>query len=240
MTESRTGRSEKPPPRENLRTPASYRALQWRISTREALNNAWRYSVFVKFMKGALPIAALGLAVVVFVYALQPRDTNQMALTFERLGQVEGDLAMLKPRLTGTDDSGQPFVVTAATAVQEARGSDVVRLEGVVADINLKDGTALHLTANQGVVDTKTHRLDVTGVRLTSADGYDARTAAASADLRAGTFHGESPIEAEGKFGRITAQRFALNTGTKKLQFMGNVRMLLYGGNNSPFRRTPE
>jgi lipopolysaccharide export system protein LptC len=218
---------------------ASYRAREWRISPRATLLSARRYSVFVKFMKGALPMAALALAVVVLVYVLQPRETGRMALTFERLSRVENDLAMIKPRLSGTDDDGLPFMVSAASAMQEGRGSDRVRLEGVVADISLKDGGALHLTATKGVVDTKRHLLEVSnGIHVTSQDGYDARTESAKADLKAGTLHGESRIEAEGKFGRVTADRFALNRETRQLQFSGNVQMLIYNSNSIPIRES--
>ena len=214
---------------------ASYRAREWRISPRATLLSARRYSVFVKFMKGALPVAALGLGVVVLVYVLQPRETGRMALTFERLGRVEGDLAMLRPRLSGTDEDGLPYLVTAASAVQEERGSDRVRLETVVADISVKGGGALHVTATKGVVDTKLHLLDVSGgIHVSSQDGYDARTESAKADLKAGTLHGESHIEAVGKLGRITAERFALNRETRQLRFSGNVQMLIYNSNNVP------
>jgi len=227
-----TAKTEKPKPR------LSYRAREWRISPRATLLSARRYSVFVKFMKGALPLAAIGLGVLVLVYVLQPRQVGRMALTFESLGHVEGDLAMVNPRLSGTDDDGLPFVVTASRAMQEARGSDRVRLEQVVADMSLKDGTTLHVTAAQGVVDTKTHVMQVSGgIRLISQNGYDARTASAVADLKAGTVHGENGIEAIGSFGRIKAQRFALNRETRQLRFSGNVQMLLNGGNIAPTRR---
>ncbi len=229
--------SDKPKPRSGIA--ASYRAREWRISPRATLLSARRYSVFVKFMKGALPMAALALAVLVLVYVLQPREAGRMALTFERLGRVEGDLTMLKPRLSGTDNDGLPFMVSAASAVQEQRGSDRVRLEGVVADISLKDGTALHLTAAKGVVDTKRHLLEVSsGIHVTSQDGYDARTESAKADLKTGTLHGESRIEAQGKFGRITADRFALNRETRQLQFSGNVQMLIDKTTTAPLRKT--
>jgi lipopolysaccharide export system protein LptC len=209
--------------------PLRYRALQFRINPRETLDKIRRYSIFVTVMKGALPAAALGLGVAVLVYAVQPRDVNRIALTFERMGTVENDLAMVMPRLTGIDDDGFPFVVTAATAVQESRGSDRVRLEDVIADITLREGK-LHVEAAQGVVDTRQHLLDVSGgIRLTSEDGYDARTPAAKADLKAGTVRGENGIEATGAFGRITAERFSMNRATRQLRFTGNVRMLLNG-----------
>ena len=222
--------SERPEPEKPARrSGVSYRALQFRISPRETLSTIRRYSIFVAVMKRALPTAALALGVAVLVYTLQPRDANQMALTFEKMGKVENDLAMVMPRLTGVDDDGFPFVVTAASAVQESRGSDVVRLEDVTADITLSEGK-LHVEAARGVVDTRQHLLDVSGgIRLTSDDGYDARTPAAKADLKAGTVRGENGIEATGAFGRITADRFTMNRTTRQLRFSGNVRMLLNG-----------
>jgi lipopolysaccharide export system protein LptC len=231
--------TERPKFRAELRS--AYRAREWRISPRATLLSARRYSVFVKFMKGALPMAALALGIAVLVYAIQPRDTGKLAMTFERLGRVEGDLAMIKPRLSGVDDDGLPFVVTAARATQEARGSDRVRLEDVAAEVSLKDGTALHVTAAQGVVDTKTHVLEVSGgMRMLSADGYDVRTVAAVADLRAGTVHGERGIDARGAFGHITAQNFALNRESRQLRFSGNVHMVINGSDGMLLRGTPE
>jgi|RhiMethySRZTD1v2_1073278.scaffolds.fasta_scaffold229657_2 lipopolysaccharide export system protein LptC len=224
---------EKKPPAEpsapeKLARP-TYRALQFRISPRATLATVRRYSMFVAFMKGALPMAALGLGIAVLVYAMQPRDSNQMALTFERMGSIENDLAMVMPRLTGTGDDGFPFVVTAATAVQESRGSDLVRLDDVNAEITLKEGN-IHVEAAKGLVDTRQHLLDVSGgIRLTSDAGYNARTPAAKADLKAGTVRGENGIEATGSFGRITADRFTMNRETQQLRFTGNVRMLLNG-----------
>jgi lipopolysaccharide export system protein LptC len=144
---------------------------------------------------------------------------------------------MIKPRLSGVDNDGLPFVITASRAIQESRGSDRVRLEDVGADISMKDGTALHVSAVQGVVDTKTHVLEVSGgMHLTSQDGYDAKTQSAVADLRKGTVHGEHGIEAEGTMGHIKADRFALNRDTKQLKFDGNVRMVINGGASSPLR----
>jgi lipopolysaccharide export system protein LptC len=218
--------------------------LHWKISQRETVSRARRYSLFVKVMKGALPLAALGLGIAVLAYALQPRDVGRLAMTFERIGRVEDDLAMVKPRLTGTDDDGNPFVVTAATAVQVGRGSDLVRLEDVAADIGMNSGQSFHVTAESGVVDTRKHVLDVERVHLTSADGYDARTASANADLQAGIVKGDSTIEADGAFGHITARRFALNRATRQLQFMGNVHMVLKGAaqarTNEQTRSSPE
>jgi len=229
MAEAESNTDKKPAASPGARPRLTYRALQWHISPRATLRKIRRYSFFVMFMKGALPISALALATAVVVYVIQPRDLGRIAITFEKTGRVDNDLAMVNPRLTGTDNDGYPFVVTAATAVQESRGSTRVRLEEVAADISLKE-TTLHVTAARGVVDTERHLLDVSGgIRLISDDGYDARTASASADLKAGTVHGESGIEAKSKLGSITAQRFAMDRATRQLHFSGNVHMVLNG-----------
>jgi lipopolysaccharide export system protein LptC len=236
MARSDTRKPEAAPNAREARANSVYRTRAWRRSPRSTLISARRYSVFVAFMRSALPIAAVALGVAVLSYALQARDPNRMALTFENLDRVENDLTMLKPRLSGTDDEGLPFTVTASSAVQQARGSDIVRLADVVADISLKDGNMLHMTAPVGVVDTKKHLLDVSGgIHLNSANGYDARTQAASADLKAGSMHGETRIDASGAFGDLSADRFVLNRDTKLFRFMGHVHTLLkHAGSAKP------
>jgi lipopolysaccharide export system protein LptC len=205
-----------------------YRARDWRISPRATLLHARRYSAFVKVMKGALPMAALALGIVVLAYSLQPRDQASLSLTFESMAQIEGDLTMIKPRLSGTDENGRPFVVTAGSASQQARGSDLVRLKDIAADIGLNGGMPIHVTAAAGVMDTKSHKLDISGgIRVVSEDGYDASAASAVADLRAGTVRGENGIRAHGGFGELTAERFTFEGDTRRMRFSGRVRMLL-------------
>lgn len=208
--------------------PGSFRARNAALQ-RATLHSAHRYSVFVRVMKGALPMAALGLGIAVLAYALQPREPARVALTFGRVGEVKGDLGMENPRLTGTDDNGLPFTITAASATQVGRGSDTVRLADVTADFTTKDGATVRVTAREGVVDTQQRLFDVAGgIHLVSSDGYDVRTEIAHADLKAGTVHGENRIEADGKFGHAGADRFAFDRQTQKLQLSGHVKMLLH------------
>ena len=208
----------------------SYRARQFRVAARETLHGAQRYSKFVRFMKGALPIAALGLAILVLVYVLQPPPVR-MQMSFQRLSNVADDLSMQNPRLTGADNEGQPFVISAQRAMPETKGSDRIRLDGIVADFSLRDGKNIHVTAGAGVIDTKSRMLQMSGgIHLASETGYDATTPAALADLKAGTIKGDNGIDANGGFGRITAQRFAMDKTTRQLRFWGNIKMLVNAG----------
>jgi len=197
---------------------------------RETLYQARRYSTFVRFMKRILPLAALVLAVAILVYAVQPRDGGQMAMTFERMGTIENDLAMINPRLTGTDENGLPFVVTASSAVQLGPTVERIRLENVNADLVLEDGTKLNVVAAVGVIDNQTQTLDFYGgIRLSTADGYTAETESARADLQRGIIRGDSPVEAAGAIGSLTAQGFTFERSSGMLRFTGEVRMIISG-----------
>ena len=205
----------------------SYRARQFRSVARATLRGARRYSVFVRIMKGALPLMAMGLAILVLVYVLQPPPAR-MQMAFQRLGSLANDLAMDNPRLSGTDNDGQPFVVSARRAIPDGSGAARIRMQELVADFSLRDGTGIHVTAASGLIDTRTRVLEMSGgIHLTSQNGYDAKAPVATADLRAGTIHGENGIAADGAFGRITAQRFAMNRESRQLHFWGDIRMLL-------------
>jgi len=196
-----------------------------KANPRETLYQARRYSAFVRFMKRILPLAALVLAIAVIGYAVQPRDTGQLAMTFERMGAIENDLAMINPRLTGTDENGLPFVVTASSAVQLGPTSERVRLENVNADLVLEDGTQLNVIAAQGIIDNQTQLLDIFGgIELSTADGYSAQ-----ADLRQGIVRGDSPVKAQGAMGNLQANSFTFERASGLLHFVGDVHMEVKG-----------
>src|ERR1700683_4163232 len=88
---------------------------EWATQRRASATEVRRYSRFVVIMKRILPLAATALVAAVVAYSLQSRQPDQakLALPFAQLGIVNNALAMVKPRLTGADSSGNPFVVTA-------------------------------------------------------------------------------------------------------------------------------
>jgi len=203
-----------------------------RARQRDTLIQAARYSVFVRIMKRALPLAAAALAIAVLAYALQPREASRVQMSFERMGTIENDLAMVNPKLTGTDDKGLPFSVTAKQAVQEGRGSQRVRLEDIRAELSLDDGTKLRVSAAKGLVDTSTRQLDISGgIRFQTDDGLTGETASATADLKTGIIMGSEPVTTQSKMGRVTAKSFSYDKDNRQLRFAEQVHMLVSGAN---------
>src|ERR1700739_816604 len=107
------------------RAPLLRGTRDWGARARATIRQTERYSRFVTIMKRALPLAAVAVLAADLVYSLQPRQErrHRVAVAFNRLGIVNDNLALLKPRLTGTDDEGDPFVVTAEEAVQDRQDS---------------------------------------------------------------------------------------------------------------------
>jgi lipopolysaccharide export system protein LptC len=186
--------------------------------------DAERYTRFVTLMKRALPIAALVLLAAVAVYVFQPRQQDRVAMTFERVGEVANDLAMTKPRLSGTDAKGNPFVVTAERAVQLGHNSRRARLESVDADITLDKERWLNATANNGIFDADARTLVLDGgISVFSDDGYELHTRSAHFDLKKGFAHGEQKVTGQGPLGTMSADRFEVDKTTQQIRLKGNV-----------------
>ena len=200
----------------------------WGARQRATAREAERYSRFVTIMKRALPLAAAALVVAVLIYAFQPRQERsaRVAMTFQRLGIVNDDLAMLKPRLTGTDDQGDPYLVTADEAVQDKNNAKRATLRNIQGDVTLKDGSWMSAIAPRGLLDAKNHRLTLNGpIAVYSDNGYEMHTASADIDMRAATIVGKQSVYGQGPFGVFRADRFTLDRHSRQVFLYGNVHM---------------
>ena len=185
-----------------------------------------RYTHFVKIMKRALLLAALALIVAVIAYSLQPREKSHVAMTFEHLGSVANDLAMIKPRLSGTDSHGNPFVVTADEAVQMGPNSRSARLKNVQADVTLDKKTWISASAKSGLLNADAKTLMLTGpISVYSDSGYELHTMRAEVDLGKGIVSSDSAVTGHGPLGSLRADRFTFNRNTRQVHLMGHVRM---------------
>jgi lipopolysaccharide export system protein LptC len=210
------------------RPPIMRGSRDWGARRRATARQTERYSRFVTIMKRALPLAAAALVAAVLIYALQPRQERsaRVAMTFQRLGIVNNDLTMLKPRLTGTDDQGDPYLVTADEAVQDKSDAKRATLKNVQGDVALRDGTWISALAPQGVLDAKARRLALQGpIAVYSDSGYELHTASANVDMHTAMIVGNKGVNGQGPFGIFRADRFRLDRRSRQVFLYGNVRM---------------
>ena len=206
------------------------RQRDWTSRTRISASQTERYSRFVIVAKRGLLIAAGVLIAAVLVFSLQPRQREQLAMSFQRLGIVNNDLAMIRPRLIGVDEEGDPYVVTAEQAIQDRRNSKRARLTNIEADVTLKDGTWIGSTAPHGLLDASTQRLALAGaVAMYSDRGYEVHTTAANVDMNSGMIEGSEAVSGQGPLGTFRADRFKVDRNNRVVYLYGNVRMTIYG-----------
>lgn len=200
----------------------------WTARTRDTAFNALRYSRFVTVMKRALPITAGALITVVLIFSLLPRQSDKIQLAYERMGTIDNDLAMLKPRLTGSDANGNPFVITADAAIQDPHNVRRATLKKVIADITIDKNRWMNANATRGVVDMDKGYLTLTdGISIFSDDGYELHTARANVDLHKGTFKGPGEVTGHGPAGSLRADTFEVDRSTNQLVLLGHVRMTI-------------
>jgi lipopolysaccharide export system protein LptC len=202
----------------------------WSARVRTTALDALRYTRFVGFMKRALPAAAFAVIAAVLAYFFVARQPARVTMGYERLGRVENDLAMVKPRLSGQDAKGNPFVITADAAVQDASNPKRARLTRVEADLSLDRHGWINADAASGVVDMKAGSLEMDGgINVFSDQGYELHTQSASVDLNRGVVHGRQQVTGQGPLGALSADRFQFDRDSKILTLDGHVRMTITG-----------
>lgn len=208
---------------------------RWTERQRATTSEVQRYTRFVSLMKRALIIAAGALLAAVVAYSLQPRlqNSKRLAMTFRQLHLLNNDLMMTKPKLTGVDADGNPYVVTADEAVQDPHNAKRAELRHVEADVTLKAGNWLSATATRGMLDASAQKLRLLGaIDVYSDNGYEVHTAVADIDMRTGTIAGNLPVTGQGPLGTFRSDRFRIDrsagVAAGKVKTY-NTRIYLYG-----------
>ena len=192
---------------------------------RRASTDVARRRVSVGLAKRLLPVVALALLSLV---ALWPELTKDERHRFAyHLGLIEPPSGQLTDlQYNGVDDRNRPYTVTAAAAHQVSpERIDLVDPKG---DISLESGAWLMVQSRQGVYGQHSGQLDLWGdVMLYRDDGLTLLTDAATLDLKAGVASSAARVHAEGPFGTLDAQGFAVTDHGAIAQFTGPGRLLL-------------
>ena len=191
-----------------------------------------RHSRFVGMMKLFLPMLAAALIATVLAWpgALDKGDGFELSFAaLQRSGEAK--LTMVKPRYLGTDSENRPFVVTAASATQDATDHRRVLLETLQADLTLADGTWMTMLAESGIFHQAKQTLQLMGaVNIFSDLGYEFHAYGAKIDLAKGTAVSQAPVHGQGPFGNVRADAIRIEDKGVRIIFDGNVRMTLLSG----------
>jgi lipopolysaccharide export system protein LptC len=137
---------------------------------------------------------------------------------------------MVKPRLAGADAKGNPFVITADSAVQDAHNPKKASLKNLEADLTVDKGNWINARAKAGMVDMDSGALELRGgISVFTATGYELHTASASANIKQSVIHGHEEVTGQGPQGTLRADEFHADRATNLLTLSGRVQMVLMG-----------
>lgn len=188
------------------------------------------YSRFVGLMKLVLPLGAIALTSLVFVWPYMSGHDDGFELDFADVGTDESNATfMTNARYFATDEESQPYTIT-AESVHELNGvSDQFKLTAPKADVLLNSGDWLALTAIGGILDRKKETLVLSdGVSVFSDSGYEFRTQQAQINLRTTDARGDSAVVGQGPLGVLNAAGFEVRDKGKSVLFLGPVELVLY------------
>ena len=188
------------------------------------------YSLYVSAMKVLLPALATAMIILLIAWShFSPEDALFGTDGIKNPAQQAENLSMINARYSGVDDQNQPFTVTADMATQARSDENRIDLQLPGADISMKDGAWLALTAKVGHYDRKAELLDLEGeVNLFHDQGFEMHSEYARIDLKAGTAEGNLPVQGQGPLGILNAEGFKIFDRGARVIFTGKSSMTIY------------
>lgn len=188
-----------------------------------------QYSRTVRWMKIALP----GMAVLLIGLIFLAGDTREPVIGADNAldaAALGAGLKLENPRFAGVTDNGEPFVVTAVSALPDGAVPDRVDLDRPSGELHMSDGRTLNVTSVTGRFYRVSERLVLEGdVRLITSDGYRIETGQVDIGLDTRMATAPGTFSVNGPAGTLRADRARMETsdGAKDvvLRFEGNVHM---------------
>ena len=179
-----------------------------------------------RFARIALPLAALGLAGLIFAWSrINPIIERIHISETEQAPEEIETVTMENARFAGVDAQNRSFNVTSARAVQSADDSNHIDLQLPKADIVLASGAKVAVESDTGGLQRDTQILDLVGkVLLRQDQDYEFRTTKARIDLNARTAAGDAPVSGRWPQGEIQAEGFEILDGGARVIFRGRSR----------------
>lgn len=185
------------------------------------------YSLFVRLLKIALPLAALVIVGIVAA-RLSKSPLQQAEIVPSAARTTPGDIELAGARYEGTDERGRPYTLIADRARRAPGSADTVLLDNLKADITLEDKTWLAVSAASGSYAATAQKLELSGgVSVFHDSGYEMHLETAEVDLKTRAARGSGPVRAQGPAGEIAAAALEVKNGGNLVVFPGPATLRL-------------
>lgn len=191
------------------------------------------YSVFVRFMKLALPLAALAIVCLLVgrmmmsnsqIHDLNPRK-DEAAAQKTTPGQIE----LIGPKYEGVDNDNRPYTVTADKAIRADASPDTVTFVNPEADITLANKTWLAAKAKAGIFNRAADTLVLSDdVSIYHDSGYELHAQDMHIDLKNKTASTALPVHGQGPIGTLEGQNMTVQQQGNLIVFGGPATLVLF------------
>ena len=174
----------------------------------------------------ALPVSIGILAAFLVMAPLTTAGDVSFLLDKNKVEVARERLRIQAATYRGQDGKGQPFALTAGSAVQKSSAEPIVQLEKLAARIQLADGPA-HFVAKHGHYDMSSQQVTIDGpVRFNAPGGYQLDTHDATVDLKTRRMRsGGNLVTGTVPQGTFSASRLNADLETHVVTLDGNARL---------------
>lgn len=184
-----------------------------------------RHDLTVKLSRIILPVGVGVLAAVLIAAPLTVRGDISFVLAKDSVARATERMRVTQASYRGQDSKGQPFQLTAASAVQQSSADPVVRLKNLTAAIQMRDGPAT-VTADSGRYDMTREIVNIDGpIRFASADGFQIETRDVALGLKSRMIASGGRISGSMPLGRFEADQLRANLDSRVITLVGRARL---------------
>ena len=190
-----------------------------------------KYTTFVKLMRYALPLIALGLTVVL---ATWPEMDDKIIIMqkddlIPNASTDMGENELLNPKYQSTDAQGQPILVNATRALQNQENPNLIRLEKPIADIKMKNGSTVNIAAKDGTYEQENEKLFLhNDVKIDHESGYTLTGEELRMDMKTREAFSDKDVTIKGPDATIKAKGLSGNMDDGLLIFNGPATLTIH------------
>lgn len=188
------------------------------------------HDAVLRVMRLLLPI---GIVFVVVLLALAPLTTGRdisFVLSKDRVAVAKERMRVTDARYRGVDSGGQPFMISAASAVQTTSADPVVRMTELAARIMFKEGPAA-IAANRGRYNMSNDRVAIDGpLVFKTSDGYRIMTRDVDIDLNTRKLESKGAVDGVMPLGTFRSDRLRADLNQRTATLDGRARLHIVQG----------
>jgi lipopolysaccharide export system protein LptC len=190
----------------------------------------------IAVLRLVLPAAVLVLVILLALAPLTVGRDISFVLSKDRVELARERMRVTRATYRGEDSKGQPFQLTAASAVQVSSRDPIVKLSTLAARIQLQDGPAT-IDAQNGRYNMDDEKMMIDGpVLFRAADGYVIRTRDVGIDLGARTAASQGPVDGTMQLGTFRSDHFTADLNSRVVVLQGRARLHIVQGQSKAAR----